>query len=65
MCALAISVWVHQVCNLSDIAQGEVEATEHKSAVTSRSVKAAQDTCAISSTTAPTLHQDPVATLQA
>ncbi len=57
VCTCYTYVCVRQVCNLLDIAQGEVEAMKHKTAVTSCSFKAVRDTCAISSATAPSLHQ--------
>lgn len=63
--ALLLQVCAHQECNLLDIAQGEVDATKHKMPVTSCSVKAVWDTCAVSSTTAQSLHHDPLAMLEA
>lgn len=44
-CVHLLYVGVHRVCSLLDIAEGEVEAAKHKTAVT-RSVKAGRDTCA-------------------
>lgn len=45
-CVHLLYVGVHRVCSLLDIAEGEVEAAKHKTAVTSGSVKAGRDTCA-------------------
>lgn len=56
---------VRKVYSLLDIAEGEVEASKHKTAVTSCSVKAMWDTCAISNRTAPSPHVDPVAAPEA
>lgn len=45
-CVHLLYVGVRRVFSLLDIAEGEVEAAKHKTAVTSRSVKAGRDTCA-------------------